>query len=126
VTLKAPFPWFGGKRRAASLVWDALGNVDSYIEPFAGSAAVLLARPHAPRCETINDADSMVANFWRSVKSRPDEVAAHCDWPVLETDLHARHLWLIGQRESLTARLIADRRRAARDVIPKARRPRCD
>ena len=107
-TLRAPFPWFGGKRRVADTVWSALGNVDHYVEPFAGSAAVLLARPHVGRCETINDADSMVSNFWRALKAAPDEVAAHCDWPVLETDLHARHLWLIGRRESLTEKLVAD------------------
>ncbi len=106
--LRAPFPWFGGKRRAASRVWAALGNVDHYVEPLAGSAAVLLARPHVGRCETINDADGMVSNFWRAVRSQPDAVAAHADWPVVEADLHARHLWLIGQRESLTERLIAD------------------
>ena len=106
--LKAPFPYFGGKRRAASLVWEALGPVDHYVEPFCGSAAVLLARPDAPRCETVNDLDGMVANFWRAVKHHPAEVAAWCDWPVNEVDLHARHLWLIGQRESLTERLIAD------------------
>lgn len=106
--LRAPFPYFGGKRRAADLIWSALGNVDHYVEPFAGSAAVLLARPHVGRCETINDLDGMVSNFWRAVRSQPDAVAEACDWPVLEVDLHARHLWLIGQRESLTARLIAD------------------
>ena len=103
-----PSRTFGGKRRAASLVWEALGNVDHYVEPFAGSAAVLLARPHVGRCETINDRDGMVANFWRAVKAQPDDVAEACDWPVIEADLHARHLWLIGQRESLTERLIAD------------------
>ena len=107
-SLRAPFPWFGGKSRAASLVWEALGNVANYVEPFAGSAAVLLARPHAPRCETINDRDGMVANFWRAVKAAPVAVAHHADWPVNEADLHARHRWLIGQRESLTERLIAD------------------
>jgi DNA adenine methylase len=106
--LRAPFPWFGGKRRAASLVWSALGNVDHYVEPFCGSAAVLLARPHVGRCETVNDLDGMVSNFWRAVKSAPDAVAEACDWPVIEADLHARHLWLVGQRESLTERLIAD------------------
>lgn len=106
--LRAPFPWFGGKSRAAHLVWEALGNVANYVEPFAGSAAVLLARPHAPRCETINDRDGMVSNFWRAVRGSPAEVAHHADWPVNEADLHARHRWLIGQRESLTERLIAD------------------
>jgi hypothetical protein len=38
----------------------------------------------------------------------PEEVAHHADWPVNEADLHARHLWLIGQRESLTARLMGE------------------
>ena len=89
-------------------MWEALGNVANYVEPFAGSAAVLLARPHAPRCETINDRDGMVANFWRAVKAAPADVAHHADWPVNEADLHARHRWLIGQRESLTERLITD------------------
>ena len=108
MTLAAPFPYFGGKRRAAAAIWDALGDPGGYVEPFAGSAAVLLARPHAGRCETINDLDGMVANFWRAARAAPDAVADACDWPVIEADLHARHLWLIGQRESLTERLIAD------------------
>jgi len=106
--LKAPFPWFGGKARVAAQVWARLGDVPSYVEPFFGSGAVLLARPHAPRVETINDADGMVANFWRAVGAAGDEVARHADWPVNEADLHARHLWLIGQRERLTERLMAD------------------
>lgn len=55
--MKAPFPWFGGKRRVAHIVWERFGDVYNYVEPFAGSLAVLLERPHAPRCETINDKD---------------------------------------------------------------------
>lgn len=55
--MKAPFPWFGGKSRAAHLVWEALGDVANYVEPFAGSLAVLLGRPTPPRIETVNDAD---------------------------------------------------------------------
>jgi DNA adenine methylase len=106
--LRAPMSYFGGKRHAAGLVWSAIGDVAHFVEPFCGSAAVLLARPHAPRRETINDADGMVANFWRAVKAAPEAVAAHADWPVNEADLHARHGWLIGQREALTERLIAD------------------
>lgn len=43
--VRAPFPWFGGKSRAADLVWARFGNVPNYVEPFAGSLAVLLARP---------------------------------------------------------------------------------
>ena len=43
--MKAPFPWFGGKRRVAPEIWAAFGDVDNYVEPFAGSLAVLLERP---------------------------------------------------------------------------------
>ena len=83
MTLSAPFPWFGGKAPVAAQVWEALGNVDHYLEPFFGSGAVLLARPHAPRLETVNDLDGFLANFWRAVRAAPDEVAHHagtCGW----------------------------------------------
>ncbi|KFE60116.1 DNA adenine methylase [Hyalangium minutum] len=92
--LRAPFPWFGGKARAASIIWQALGNVPNYVEPFAGSLAVLLARPHLPGVETVNDIDTYLANFWRAVAVDPEGVAAHADWPVNEADLHAWHKWL--------------------------------
>lgn len=106
--LRAPFPWFGGKSRAAELVWRAFGNVPNYVEPFAGSIAVLLARPHAPKVETVNDKDGLIANFWRATKHAPDEVARWCDWPVNEADLHARHRWLVEQAIPLTEKLIDD------------------
>jgi site-specific DNA-adenine methylase len=95
--LKAPFPWFGGKSRAAALVWSRFGDVPNYVEPFAGSLAVLLARPHAPRIETVNDLDCYLANFWRAIAADPELVAHHADWPVNEADLHARHRWLVDQ-----------------------------
>lgn len=93
--LRAPFPWFGGKRRVADLVWERLGDVDSYNEPFAGSLAVLLGRPHDPRVETVNDLDCYLANFWRALQHEPDAVAYYADGPVNEADLHARHRWLV-------------------------------
>lgn len=95
--LNAPFPYFGGKSRAASQVWEALGEVKNYVEPFCGSAAMLLGAPDGRRVETINDADGFVANFWRSISKDPEAVAHYCDWPVNESDLVARHLWLIAQ-----------------------------
>lgn len=106
--MKAPFPWFGGKSRAADLIWSRLGDVDNYVEPFAGSLAVLLARPHAPNIETVNDLDGFIANFWRAVKHDPAGVAEHADNPVNECDLHARHLWLVQRAEELPLRLMGD------------------
>lgn len=89
--IRAPFPYFGGKSRAASTVWRAFGDVPNYVEPFFGSGAVLLGRPTAPRIETVNDRDCWVANFWRAVRASPSEVARHASDPVNEADLHARH-----------------------------------
>jgi hypothetical protein len=31
---KAPFPWYGGKRKAAPLIWERFGDVGHYVEPF--------------------------------------------------------------------------------------------
>jgi len=95
VTLRAPFPYFGGKSRAAQLIWERFGDPANFVEPFAGSLAVLLSRPTEPRIETVNDLDCHIANFWRAVQSDPEAVAKWCDWPVNEADLHARHLWLV-------------------------------
>jgi DNA adenine methylase len=94
-TLKAPFPYFGGKSRASSLIWERLGDVDNYIEPFFGSGANLLARPHEPKVETVNDIDSMIANFWRATQTDPEAVAKLANAPVNEADMHARHRWLM-------------------------------
>ena len=102
MTLAAPFPYFGGKRRAAPMIWDALGDPGGYVEPFAGSAAALLARPVVigKRVETLNDADGWLVNAWRSIQLSPDEVAKHCEWPVTEIDYHARLAWLQARRDA--------------------------
>src|SRR5262245_42340040 len=89
--LKAPFPWYGGKTLAAPLIWQALGNVTNYVEPFFGSGTALFQRPHAPIIETVNDKDAFVANVWRALQAAPDEVASWADRPPNEADKHAIH-----------------------------------
>jgi hypothetical protein len=108
--LKAPFPWFGGKSRVADDVWARFGDTPNFVEPFAGSLAVLLGRPmkHAAKVETVNDLDGFISNFWRAVQFDPEATADWADWPVNESDLTARHSWLVGQRESLVRRLEGD------------------
>jgi len=100
---KAPAPWFGGKADAAPTVWEAMGDVDHYVEPFCGSLAVLLRRPHpcnrAYYSETVNDADGLLVNAWRSIQRFPDAVAEAASWPVAEADLHARHIALLRWKE---------------------------
>jgi DNA adenine methylase len=108
---KAPFPWFGGKSQAAPLIWQLLGDVEHYCEPFAGSLAVLLNRPHPCNrsyySETVNDSDGLLCNAWRSVQLSPDATAEAASWPVMEADKSARQIALLRWRETEAAERIA-------------------
>lgn len=108
--IKTPFPWFGGKSRAANLIWSRFGiDCGNYVEPFFGSGAVWINRPDDfAGWATVNDLDGSVANLWRSMLRAPEEVAEYACWPVNECDLHARHLWLVNNLPKLAARLMAD------------------
>lgn len=107
-SMKAPFPWFGGKSKVALQVWAALGDVDNYVEPFAGSLAVLLGRPTPPKIETVNDIDRYIANFWRALQHDPQAVAHYANNPVNEADLTARHIWLVNSGAERIARIEGD------------------
>ena len=107
--LYAPFPYYGGKRRIASRVWEGLGPVDTYIELFGGSLAVLLSCPFGPRKkEIVNDLDGFVTNFWRSIKFDPEKTAAWADYPTVHIDLVARKEYLNQLLPTLVDRLIDD------------------
>jgi DNA adenine methylase len=109
--MNAPFVYFGGKRDVAPIVWDALGEVATYIEPFFGSGAVLLNRPgYSPEkhFEIVNDADGHLSNVWRALQADPDAVAAVCDWPVNHADLAARRKQLYEQGKTLLDHMISD------------------
>ena len=108
--MKAPFPWFGGKSKAAELIWSRFGaDCGNYVEPFFGSGAVWLNRPaEFAGWATVNDLDGNVANCWRAMQHSPEAVAEAACWPVNECDLHARHLWLVNNAPKLAARLMAD------------------
>lgn len=110
--MQAPFPYPGGKRDIAPVVWQLLGQPNHYIEPFAGSAAVLLARldwaPGKRLNETLNDGSARIAHLWRAIKLRPDEVTAAATWPSHEIDYHARHAAVLRGLPDLRAQMLAD------------------
>jgi DNA adenine methylase len=103
--VNAPFPYFGGKRTVAAEVWSRLGTPKQYIEPFCGSAAVLLAARQPASLEVIGDVNGFIANFWRAVVHDPQAVARWADYPVSHLDLGARHVWLMGERERIATEL---------------------
>lgn len=109
MTLKAPFPWFGGKADVADEVWRRFGDVRGYVEPFAGSLAVLLGRPEPfGGVETVNDLDGLLSNAWRAIRDKTDEVAVYAAKPVSECDCHAEEIWLLERKAEITAQLEAD------------------
>ena len=99
--LKAPFPYFGGKSKVVDEVWQRFGRPKQYIEPFCGSAAILLGAPQIAPLEVVGDWNGFIANFWRAVTHQGDEVARWADYPVSHIDLGARHVWLMDQRPAL-------------------------
>ena len=99
--MRAPFPYFGGKSATAAEIWKRLGSPKQYIEPFCGSAAVLLAAPAPASLEVICDGSGFIANFWRAVKHQPEQVAEWADYPVSHIDQGARHIWLMDQRDRI-------------------------
>lgn len=71
--MKPPFTYYGGKLAVADRIVSVLPPHQHYVEPFAGSLAVLLAKPQA-RMETVNDLDRQLVTFWRMLREQPAEL----------------------------------------------------
>jgi DNA adenine methylase len=72
---RTPLTYYGGKQQLASQIVALMPPHRIYLEPFAGGAAVLFAKPRAER-ETINDLDGEVVAFWRVLRDDPQALAA--------------------------------------------------
>ena len=87
--IRSPLIWVGGKYRLAKTIIALFPQHDSYIEPFGGAAHVLLQKPPST-CETYNDINGDLVNFFRVVQ-QPDK------WRQLATllydTLYSRQEW---------------------------------
>lgn len=73
------FGWYGSKVRLAPRILSLIASIPHrvYVEPYAGSAAVLFAKPRSP-VEIINDIDDQVVNFFRVLRDHPSALARAC------------------------------------------------
>jgi DNA adenine methylase len=72
--LPPPTNYYGGKARLAPWIASLLPVHRTYVEPFAGSAAVLFAKRPSPT-EILNDLDGQVVNFFQVLHERPADLA---------------------------------------------------
>jgi DNA adenine methylase len=86
--VKPPVTYFGGKTRISDRVAALLPKHGHYVEPFAGSLAVLLAKRRSPH-ETVNDLDGDLMAFWRVLRERQPELERAC---FLTPHARAEHL----------------------------------
>jgi DNA adenine methylase len=70
-------PYHGGKGRLAPWIASLLPPHRVYVEPFAGSAAVLLAKAPAIH-EVLNDIDGNAVTFYRVLRDQPEELERVC------------------------------------------------
>lgn len=105
--MRPPFSYYGGKTRVAAQIAALLPPHRHYVEPFAGSLAVLLAkRPSV--METVNDLDHDLVTFWRMLRERSEDLIRACSltphsraelaaaWAPTSDELElARRVWVI-------------------------------
>lgn len=105
--MKPPFSYYGGKTRLAPWIVSMLPAHRVYVEPFAGSLAVLMDKPPA-RFEVVNDLDGALVCFWRVLRDKPAELERACaltpharseyttalDDPAMDDVERARRFWV--------------------------------
>lgn len=82
--MRPPTQYFGSKGRLGPWIASLLPAHRTYVEAFAGSAAVLFAKPPSPT-EVLNDADGDLVSLFRVLRDRGPELAR-----ALRLTLYAR------------------------------------
>jgi DNA adenine methylase len=75
--LKPPIAYYGAKVTLAERIVQHFPPHEHYVEPYAGSLSVLLAKPPS-RMETVNDLDGDLMTFWRVLRDQPAELERVC------------------------------------------------
>ncbi|WP_228442408.1 DNA adenine methylase [Natrarchaeobaculum sulfurireducens] len=93
------FPYPGSKGQLAGWIINHLPDHHCYVEPFGGSAAVLLQKP-ASTVEVVNDRDSDIVHFYQVLRDRETELLDWLKATPFRRDLHRKyaHQYFAGYR----------------------------
>ncbi len=80
--VNSPIRWVGGKSRLRKQIVELLPQHTCYVEPFAGAAWVLFAKPPSD-VEVLNDIDQELVNFFRVLKEKPEELIMSFEWELV-------------------------------------------
>lgn len=85
---KPLFPWPGGKRRLAKHILPVIHSTKhrTYVEPFAGGAAILFMRTPAP-VEVINDMHGELVRLYRCVQHHLEELVRQFKWALVSREM---------------------------------------
>lgn len=78
---KPIIPWLGGKRRLIKHILPLFPEHTCYVEPFAGGAALLFAKPPS-HTEVLNDINGELVNLYRVVQHHLDEFVRQFRWAL--------------------------------------------
>lgn len=80
--VNSPIKWVGGKSRFRERIVSLLPPHTCYVEPFAGAAWVLFAKPRSD-VEILNDIDQELVNFFRVLKEQPEALIDSFEWELV-------------------------------------------
>jgi DNA adenine methylase len=112
--LVGPLRWYGGKCRLASKLLPFVPDHQTYVEVFAGGAALFFAKNTSP-VEVINDLDSGIVNFYRVLRdsekfkrfqflvsltpfSRTEHACCKASWADCDDEVDRAHRWFVVNR----------------------------
>lgn len=79
--------WVGGKSKLSKTIIDLMPDHQHYIEVFAGAAWVLF-RKTPSKCETINDVNGELINFYRTVKYHFDALVIELEHTLVSRQIY--------------------------------------
>jgi DNA adenine methylase len=85
--MRSPIPWMGSKRRLARRLLPMFPPHTCYCELFAGSGAVLFARPEPAEVEVLNDTDLDLITLFRVLQHHLEEFVRHFKWALVSRQL---------------------------------------